>query len=90
MSLKCSLKKCFKSGFKRGAKYGFKTDFITTFKINLKHNKKTDSIDYYYMTSDCINFLNIQKEILKRKIMKTSILDGMNSSSIDQISRSEF
>ncbi|TGO09166.1 hypothetical protein BPAE_1169g00010 [Botrytis paeoniae] len=89
-AFKRSLKQDFKSGLKRGAKYGVKTDFMTTFKNNLKRNKEIDSIDHHYVASNPIDFLNVGKERLKGAIMEAWVLDGMNPSPVDRISRSKF
>ncbi|TGO41412.1 hypothetical protein BHYA_0022g00530 [Botrytis hyacinthi] len=88
--LKRSLKQGFKSGFKRGAKHGFNTDFMTTFKNNLKRNKETDSVDHHYLASYFIDFLNVREERLRREIMEAWVLDGMNPSPVNRISRSKF
>ncbi|THV53051.1 hypothetical protein BGAL_0061g00270 [Botrytis galanthina] len=88
--LKRVLKQGFKSGFKRGAKHGFKTDFTTTLKSNLKRNKETDSVDHHYLASYHIDFLNVREERLRGEIMEAWVLDGMNPSPVDRISRSKF
>ncbi|KAF7853601.1 uncharacterized protein EAF02_011906 [Botrytis sinoallii] len=85
-----SLKQGFKSGFKRGAEHGFKTDFMTTFKNNLKRTKETGSVDHHYLTCYSIDFLNVWEERLRGEIMEAWVLDGMDPSPVDRISRTKF
>ncbi|KAF7909244.1 hypothetical protein BELL_0347g00100 [Botrytis elliptica] len=89
-SLKQGFKSGFKSGFKRGAEHGFKTDFMTTFKNNFKRTKETGSVDHHYLTCYSIDFLNVWEERLRGEIMEAWVLDGMNPSPVDRISRTKF
>ncbi|KAF7902178.1 uncharacterized protein EAF01_007476 [Botrytis porri] len=89
-TIKRSLKQGFKSGLKRRAEHGFKTDFVTTFKNHLQGNGKTDSVDHHYVTSNPIDLLNVREERLGREIMEAWVLDGMNPSPVNRISRSKF
>ncbi|KAF7948676.1 hypothetical protein EAE96_007871 [Botrytis aclada] len=89
-ALKRSVKQDFKSGLKRGAKHGFNTDFMTTFKNHFKRNKETDSVDYHYVASNFIVFLNVREKGLMGEIMEAWVLDGMDPSPVDRVSRSKF